>query len=252
MNDLLDSIQIPWFILNAESNYENILDKSIGIMNQRNCPVAILVEKKSFQDYESKVKNQFKNFEKRESVINRILESINDNCRIVSSTGVTSRELYECRKLRNQTLKNDFLTVGSMGHSSSIVLGLALTSPEKKIICLDGDGSLLMHMGAISLIGQSNTQNIIHIVLNNGAHDSVGGQPTVALNLDLPAIFYACGYKKCLSIDKLELVSSSLSALIKEDGPSMLEIKVSKGFRKNLGRPDSSPLNNRITFMESL
>lgn len=252
MNALLDSIEIPWFILNAESNYKEILEKSIEKMNKRNCPVAILVEKNTFKNYESISINNCNNLEKRETVIGKILASVDHNCRIVSTTGVTSRELYECRKTRNETIENDFLTVGSMGHASSIVLGLALTTPEKKIICLDGDGSLLMHMGAISLIGQSNMKNIIHIILNNGAHDSVGGQPTVALDLNLPAIFYACGYKKCISIDKLDLVSSSLSSLIKEDGPTMLEIQVSKGFRNNLGRPESSPLNNRISFMRSI
>jgi phosphonopyruvate decarboxylase len=163
-----------------------------------------------------------------------------------------SREVFELREKNLQTHDNDFLTVGSMGHASSIALTIAQNTKNHHVICLDGDGSLLMHMGSLGIIGQSNVTNLIHIVLNNGAHDSVGGQPTVALSINLKLISKSCGYSNSLSVDSIEQLKSELASLIKLDGPNFLEVVVKKGARFDLKRPVFPPKDNLHKFMQNL
>lgn len=119
---------------------------------------------------------------------------------IVSTTGKASRELFETRVANGQSHKYDFLTVGSMGHSSSIALGIAINKPNVRIWCVDGDGSVLMHMGSMAVMGANKPRNVIHVVINNGAHETVGGMPTVANQIDLVAVALACGYPKAVSV----------------------------------------------------
>jgi phosphonopyruvate decarboxylase len=139
-----------------------------------------------------------------------------------------------------------------MGHASSIAAGIALGRPDKKVICIDGDGAFLMHMGAVGVIGQSNLPNFIHIVLNNGAHDSVGGQPTVGLDINLPKIAKACGYNVTSSVSDERDIIDELFKIKGEKGPSFLEVIIGKGSRPNLGRPRSSPLENKKSFMKKV
>jgi phosphonopyruvate decarboxylase len=167
---------------------------------------------------------------------------------IVSTTGMISRELYELRDKAGTGHARDFLTVGSMGHASSIALSIALQKPELRVTCLDGDGAALMHMGALAAIGTQKPRNYCHIVLNNGAHDSVGGQPTIAPFIDMPAVARACGYLKVYQVKTKKELKKVLAK--KNDGLTFIEVKVKKGARKDLGRPKTTPQENKAAFMK--
>jgi phosphonopyruvate decarboxylase len=160
--------------------------------------------------------------------------------------------LYECRLAQKEGHERDFLTVGSMGHASQIALGIAMAQPERKVYCLDGDGAVLMHMGAMPIIGQSKCRNLRHIVLNNGAHVSVGGQLTVALSISLKKIASACGYEWSASVDSPEGLGQELKQMAMAEGPAFLETKISQSARSDLLRPKSSPAENKDAFMQFL
>lgn len=160
-----------------------------------------------------------------------------------------SRELFELRELNKESHEKDFLTVGCMGHSSSIALGIALEKPERNIYCFDGDGALIMHMGALSTIASLKPKNFKHIVFNNFAHDSVGGQPTAAFNIDIPAIARANGYIYAESAETRKDIINKINKIKNIEGPALLEVKVNKGHRKDLGRPTRTPIENKEEFM---
>ena len=163
-----------------------------------------------------------------------------------------SRELFEYRTANGQNHNKDFLTVGSMGHASQIALGIALEKKSRRVWCFDGDGACLMHMGSMAILASKSPKNLVHIVFNNGAHDSVGGQPTVGFKIDLPFVAKAVGYPYAVSVDN----KSSLSDILREaknlEGPVFIEIKVRKGNRKDLGRPTTTPIENKKAFMAFL
>lgn len=188
---------------------------------------------------------------RRETVIERIT-AISENDPIISTTGKTSRELFEIRERTGHGQKCDFLTVGSMGHSSSIALGIALQKPDTTLWCIDGDGALLMHMGAMAVVGNRKPRNLIHVVINNGAHESVGGMPTVAETLDLPAIAAACGYPYAASVSDEAALERELLAAKKRGQLSFIEVKCAIGSRDDLGRPISTPIENKRRVMEHL
>ena len=253
MPQFLNSMNIPWFELSPKTKDSGkVIQEAIAGMTKSSCPVVILVKKNTFEDYNSKNLTPSLNLLSREVAIQILAKNLNSNDLIVSTTGMASRELYEYRQSSGGILGEDFLTVGSMGHASSIAAGIALGRPEKKVICIDGDGALLMHMGAVGVIGQSNLPNFIHIVLNNGAHDSVGGQPTVGLDINLPKIAKACGYKVTSSVSEERDIIDELIRMNGEKGPSFLEVIIGKGSRPNLGRPISTPLENKQSFMKKV
>ena len=166
-----------------------------------------------------------------------------------------SRELYEIRNFRKENHSKDFLTVGSMGYASQIGLGIAISKLKKniKVVCLDGDGSFLMHMGGVATIGSVKPKNFIHIVLNNGSHDSVGGQPTAGFKINISGIAKSCSYDNCIgNIKDKPSIIKSLNFLKSNKGTGFLEILVKNGSRKNLGRPKEKPITNKKIFMKSI
>ncbi len=171
---------------------------------------------------------------------------------MLSTTGMISRELFEYRAAMNQGHERDFLTVGSMGHASQIALGIALAQPDRRVWCFDGDGAAIMHMGSMAIVANKAPKNYVHVVFNNGAHDSVGGQPTVGLKIDLPAVAKAVGYKATYSVDNKDSLNVILSEAKNLDGPVLVEIKVKKGNRKDLGRPTTTPIQNKEALMAFL
>jgi len=249
--DLLESLDIPSFVLSSSSNSEEILSNAISDMNKRSGPTVLLVTKGTFREYLLPDKNSSDYSMTRERAINCILTLLNNDELIVSTTGMASRELIENKFALNQDLSNVFPSVGAMGHVSAIALGIALSAKSRKVICLDGDGSILMHMGNLTIIGKSLATNLVHIVINNGAHDSVGGQPTVGLKIDLVKIALACGYTKAKCVSSETELSATLKEFKDSDGPVFLEIRVKKGFRSDLGRPKSTPLETRNAFMRN-
>ncbi len=187
----------------------------------------------------------------REEAIGYILAASGDDP-VVSTTGKASREVFELREARNQGHGYDFLTVGSMGHSSSIALGIAAQKPDRRVWCLDGDGAALMHLGAMAIIGANRPANLIHIVLNNEAHESVGGMPTVAGRVDLCAIARACGYPSVASADSRSELDEALEAAKAANQLAFIEVKCALGARADLGRPTTTPQENKAAFMANL
>lgn len=213
---------------------------------------ALVIEKDTFEDY--KLQNVEANdlTMTREEAIQTVAAALGEKDCIVSTTGMISRELFEYRAAMNQGHERDFLTVGSMGHASQIALGIALAQPERRVWCFDGDGAAIMHMGSMAIVANKAPKNYVHVVFNNGAHDSVGGQPTVGLKIDLPAVAKAVGYKATYSVDSKADLESVLAKVNSFESPALLEIKVKKGNRKDLGRPTTTPIQNKDALMTFL
>lgn len=251
---LLETMGIKYTILSKDENeFTNQLNDVIGYMAKTKESFAFVVEKDTFEDYKLQNNQQYENLElSREEAIQIVADSLDENAVIVSTTGMISRELFEYRANSNQTHEKDFLTVGSMGHASQIALGIALEKSNHKIYCFDGDGAAIMHMGSMAIIGSKHPENYIHIIFNNGAHDSVGGQPTVGLQINIPEIAKALNYKKVFSIKDRMSLKEVLNKINGEKGPIMLEIQVKKGNRKDLGRPTTTPIQNKESLMKFL
>ena len=213
---------------------------------------ALVIEKDTFEDY--KLQNVEVNdlTMSREEAIQTVAAALGEKDCIVSTTGMISRELFEYRAAMNQGHERDFLTVGSMGHASQIALGIALAQPERRVWCFDGDGAAIMHMGSMAIVANKAPKNYVHVVFNNGAHDSVGGQPTVGLKIDLPAVAKAVGYKAEYSVDNKETLNAILKNVNGFEGPTLIEVKVKKGNRKDLGRPTTTPIQNKEALMTFL
>jgi phosphonopyruvate decarboxylase len=217
------------------------LELAIADARARRAPHALVVKKGTFDAYKLQTKDENPYTLTREGAIERVVEALPAGACVVATTGMPSRELFEIRERRKEPHASDFLTVGGMGHASQIALGAALAQPSRKVVCLDGDGAVLMHMGGLTTIGQLAPKNYFHVVLNNGAHDSVGGQPTVAFQVDLPAVARASGYKSTAVVSDEAALGAALAKLFEGEGPGLLEIRVKKGSRKDLGRPTQSP-----------
>lgn len=245
MVEMLHAMEIPYLFLAKD---DTTAAQQLKEAAQTTGPLAILVEKNTFVSYAlQNPMPEAANFT-REDAIEAIVSSLIGNEAIIATTGMASRELFEIRLKLNQPHQADFLTIGGMGHASQIALGVALNQPERPVICLDGDGALLMHMGAMAIIGQTQCENFTHIVLNNHAHDSVGGQPTAANGIDLVKIAKAIGYSNAFSLSDL----NDIKACLGQKGPTLIEIKVKKGARKDLGRPTTTPLENKNKLMDFL
>lgn len=212
--------------------------------------VAFVIRKGAIS-YDDKVKYENSNTMVREEIIRHIVKASGEDP-IVSTTGKASRELFETRAANGQSHKYDFLTVGSMGHSSSIALGVAINKPDTRIWCVDGDGAVLMHMGSMAVLGANAPKNMVHVIINNGAHETVGGMPTVAANIDLVAIAKACGYPYAVSVGTFDDLDAELEAAKNRNELSMIEVKCSIGARDDLGRPTTTALENKVNFMEYL
>ena len=252
MTELLDAMEVPWFLLPREmADAGGVISEAVQKMRECMGPVAILVRKKTFEPYKMASNAATKFPMHREDAIQCIVRQLGPDDLVVSTTGKASRELYEYR-LAQHSECSDFLTVGGMGHTGSIAMGLARARPDQLVVCIDGDGSVIMHMGALGVIGCSASPNLLHVVINNGAHDSVGGQPTVGYDIDIPAIAIACGYRKALSVSEPDELETEFVRLRGEPGPALLEVKVNKGARADLGRPKSTPIENRDALMKRI
>ena len=250
---LLDAMEIPYAILETDEEKAAVqIIYAYKMIKERNAPFALVVRKDCFAPYTLKSNDSVPAEMTREQAIEQIIAHAPSNAVFVSTTGMASRELYELREKNQQKHDTDFLTVGSMGHASQIALGIALCKTHRKVVCIDGDGAALMHLGGFTTIGTQKPQNMIHIVLNNGAHDSVGGQPTVGRKINLCAAALACGYDQALSVAAPEALLSNLKIVFASPGTVFIEVMVSKGARPDLGRPKSSPIENKRAFMALL
>ena len=249
---LMEDMDVETFIIGkdtADSEVENAMKEFKNILAKGKC-VAFVVRKGALS-YDEKVVYKNNNTMVREEII-RHITAVSGDDPIVSTTGKASRELFEIREANSQPHKFDFLTVGSMGHSSSIALGIAINKPDTKIWCIDGDGAVLMHMGAMAVMGANKPENLVHVVINNSAHETVGGMPTVAGNIDITGIAKACGYPYAVSVDSFEALDNELKSAKERNSLSLIEVKCSIGARDDLGRPTTTALENKQNFMEYL
>ncbi len=249
---LLEDMDIEAFVLGKETTEDEVVScmERFNKVLEAGKDVAFVVRKGALS-YNAETVYKNDNSMLREEIIRHIVQASGEDP-IVSTTGKASRELFEIRTEKGQSHKYDFLTVGSMGHSSSIALGVAVNKPEQRIWCIDGDGALLMHMGAMAVLGSVSPKNLIHVVINNGAHETVGGMPTVAKEMDLIAIAKACGYPNAVSVGSFEALDKELQAAKERNELSLIEVKCSIGAREDLGRPTTTALENKENFMNYL
>lgn len=248
---LLDAMGIRNTVMaTEEADLARQLDEAIQYMQDTKRAFAFVIQKGTFDEYKLPSVAAPELNMSREEAIQTVAGGIEPNAVIVSTTGMISRELFEYRANNGMGHDRDFLTVGSMGHASQIALGIALEQPDRPVYCFDGDGATIMHMGSLGIVGDMGVRNYTHVVFNNGAHDSVGGQPTVGLRINIPAVALACGYRSVRSVDNME----DLKAALQEKGecPRLIEVKVKKGARKDLGRPTTTPIENKEALMKFL
>lgn len=250
---LLEDMDIKHFVISAQTSEEeaaSVMEDFKKLLNDGKS--AAFVIRKGALTYDGKVVYKNSNFMKREDVIKRISEAA-DTDPIVSTTGKASRELFEIREAKGQSHKYDFLTVGSMGHTSSIALGIAVNKPNTKIWCIDGDGAAIMHMGAMAVIGNCKPKNLVHIILNNESHETVGGMPTAASSgTNFADVAAACGYPHTVRAENFEELDRELKSAKKRNELTLIEIKCAIGSRKDLGRPTTTSAENKNSFMEYL
>ena len=249
---LLDDMGISNFVVGKETTEDEVLEKMIEFRSlfEKGKDVAFVIRKGALTDA-PKMSYNNDNVMMREDIIKHIVKKTGEDP-IISTTGKASRELFDTRVANNQSHKYDFLTVGSMGHSSSIALGVAINKPEQRIWCIDGDGSVLMHMGSMAVLGAYRPKNMIHIVINNGAHETVGGMPTVAGDINIVDVAKACGYPNAVCVDNFEELDKELEKAKNARELSLIEVKCSIGARADLGRPTTTALENKNNFMEYL
>lgn len=253
---LLDAMELPYKVLTGDADEATeIAGWATKTARETSAPVVILVRKGAFAKAEEKRPPAKADPEmmSREDVISLLTQTIHPDSTVVATTGMISRELYEQRNFKQQGHASDFLTVGSMGHASQIAMGIAIAAPTKEVVCFDGDGAALMHLGGMTTIGASETGNLLHIVLNNGVHGSVGGQPTVAFDVSMPDIARACGYDQIVGpITNEADITSEVARLSQMSGTRFIEIRVGAGSRSDLGRPVETPSENKDIFVNRL
>lgn len=249
---LLEDMEINSFIISKDTSDDEVeaVMKEYRKILAAGRDVAFVIRKGALTDAPN-VEYRNDNIMLREEIIRHIVKESGEDP-IISTTGKASRELFEIRVANGQSHKYDFLTVGSMGHSSSVALGVALNKPEQRIWCIDGDGAVLMHMGSLAVLGATKPKNLIHVVINNGAHETVGGMPTVAGKIDLVGVAKACGYPYAVSVDNFQNLDKELKAVKNRKELSFIEVKSSLGARNDLGRPTITALKNKENFMNYL
>lgn len=249
---LLKTMGVPYAVL--DKNWQEQVAAALETIQATHTAYALVVRKGTFDEYQLQNQENHDWALAREEAIQIVVDKLRDEDIVVSTTGMISRELFEYREAKGQDHAHDFLTVGSMGHASQIALGIALQKPDRRVIVFDGDGALLMHMGGLAIIGDYNPKNLVHIVFNNGAHDSVGGQPTVGQKIDVEAIAKAVGYKEVVSVDSQSALINAMNHVNNAaiGGVSLINVNVRKGNRKDLGRPTTTPQQNKEALMKEL
>lgn len=249
---LLETMGVPYAVL--DNNWQEQVAAALQTIQATHTAYALVVRKGTFDEYQLQNQENQDWALAREEAIQIVVDKLREEDIVVSTTGMISRELFEYREAKGQDHAHDFLTVGSMGHASQIALGIALQKPDRRVIVFDGDGALLMHMGGLAIIGDYNPKNLVHIVFNNGAHDSVGGQPTVGQKIDVEAIAKAVGYKEVVSVDSQSALIHAMNHVNNAaiDGVSLINVNVRKGNRKDLGRPTTTPQQNKEALMKEL
>jgi phosphonopyruvate decarboxylase len=255
MRALLDAIELPWSVLPRDPGAaETTMTEAVKVAIDRSSPYVVLVEKGIFADVNVSLPpaSATEGLVSREDALVSMADAVGSEAVIVSTTGMLSRELFEHRERTGQSGERDFLTVGGMGHASSIALGIAMRESRREVWCFDGDGALLMHLGGLAVIADHAPPTFFHVVFNNGVHDSVGGQPTSVSVVDVAATATALGYRHASSTNDLASVADTVAELRRNGGPALLELKVRPGNRPGIGRPTRTPAESKRAFMTAL
>ena len=247
---LLDLLEIPHKILTKNPlESQEIISTLLDIANEEKKPVALIVPRGVIEDSSYSQKLLKKYPLSREEAIKIIMNHLIGDEIIISTTGKTSRELFEYRVSNNETPR-DFYTVGGMGCAPAIGLGAAMQDPSRQFVILDGDGALLMQLGSLATIGHYRPSNFYHILFDNEGHDSTGGQPTVSKSVNFMDIAHSCGYENVKQVFTKDELIDSLKKMKSTSGPFFLSIKTDQGSRADLGRPTTKPVDNKIAFMK--
>ncbi len=251
--ELLEVMDVPYSVIDdatTQAQMKEILAKAKEVMDE-NRQYAVIVKKGTFEK-ESGVTWENGYSLVREQALRVILENVYQDSLLVSTTGKISRELYEQCDLLYKNHERLFMTVGGMGHASMIAYGMAQADCSKRIVCIDGDGAVMMHMGSLAFIAKQSPSNFLHIVINNAAHESVGAMPTGFSGQTYSQIAAACGYKNtCTVTTEMDLKTAILEAKKRQE-LSLIEVLVSLDSRADLGRPKESAMENRIHFMNAV
>jgi len=250
---LLQVLDIPYFVLSKETTDESFgqFIEHASAFIEKGKTVAFVVRKGAFSGGK---KVQYGNDRKlaRETALAIIAENAGETDVFVSTTGKASRELFEIRERLGQSHKQDFLTVGSMGHAGMIAAGIALSKRGRRVWCLDGDGAMVMHLGSALVLANMRCDNLVHVVFNNGAHESVGGMPVARGKVDFNAIARSFGYSETYRAENENELKESINKAINMTGPVFIEVMVSLGSRQDLGRPSETPDENKRALMNFL
>lgn len=249
MLDLFNVMEIEYTIL-EESQWEKQLADAHDYLNNYQRPYIIAVKSKLFDEFKNLQKEAYHSVMTREEALNIIVENTSNRAVFISTTGKTSRELFEIRRQKGQSHGSDFYTVGSMGCASAIAFGVGLAESDRKVFILDGDGAAIMQMGTMATIGHYKNPRLKHIILDNHAHESTGGQSTVSESIDFTAVGRACGYENVTSVDNAVDLKKNLQSLENNGQLSLLIIQIKKGSRSDLGRPTTTPQENRDAFIK--
>ncbi|MBQ4529644.1 MAG: phosphonopyruvate decarboxylase [Lachnospiraceae bacterium] len=245
---LLDTLGIEYIML--DENFEEQIGYCFQYIEKNRKTIAMVVKKDTFAKYDKELDNQNSNELTREEVLETIIKSLDNKEYIVSTTGKTSREIFEIRDRNKMDHGNDFLTVGSMGHASSLALGMSLFS-KANIYCIDGDGAFLMHMGGLAVAIQNAKDNFKYILVNNGCHESVGKQPTIAYQIEMDRILKGFGFQQVITVNTSRELTAGMEK-IKQQGKTALIINTNDKSRKDLGRPTTSPKENKENFQKKI
>ena len=253
---MLDCLEIPYVVISGETDDLSCTVKAFAQHIKEGRSVAFVIQKGALQR-EGKVEYKSDDALSREDALETILASgggdmPGGNDVYVCTTGKLSREVFEIRERKDEGHGSDFLTVGSMGHSLMIAYGIALSKPDRRVFCLDGDGAVLMHMGSLAVVGAHNPVNLVHVVINNGAHETVGGLPTVGGSLDFSEVAKTLGYRKVFRAASRSELIDAMNGLDSVEGLVFVEVLCNLNSRSDLGRPTTTPIQNRDELMTNL
>ena len=249
---LLEAMDLPWSVVPQDpAEASKVVDQALDTAMAQSSPYFLLVEKGTFSTG-AQVEQVESSLASREEALIAAADAVGDDAAIVSTTGMLSRELFEYRQRAGESSDRDFLTVGGMGHASSIALGVAKADPARETWCFDGDGALLMHMGTLPVIAEHAGENFFHLVFNNGVHDSVGGQPTSIGMVEVAAVARNTGYRWSASTSDLTQLPALVTQMRQAGGPALLELKVRPGNREGIGRPTRTPAEAKAAFMNAI
>lgn len=249
--ELLKLLDISYAVVDSQTTEEELsgfLQEAEQVFKD-NRQFALVIKRDAF-DKEEVLPYRNDYFMRREEAVDRIVRWLQPDDVVVSTTGKISREVYERSNAVLGNHEQTFLTVGGMGHANMIAYQLAKRNDSRRVICLDGDGALLMHMGSLAVIGQNPTPNLVHICLNNEAHESVGGMATGAAGISYARIAESCGYLKVYRVAEETELQEELDVIRAKEEMTFLEILVAIGSRVDLGRPKETAEENRKVFMK--